>query len=117
MKLGPRHGNEVRTFGDVQIAVGTVGNVAMVEPDVVRAVVDGDRVVTRRTAHGLVVVRVERTITHAVADDLDIAHDHVRRTTEAQVTVDLSPAETDDGLVRAHTDFARRELSGDVNHF
>src|SRR6478609_4981092 len=117
VKLGPRHGNEVRTFGDVQIAVGAVGNVAMVEPKVVRAVVDGDRVVARRTAHGLVVVRIERTITDTVADDLDVAHDHVRRTTEAKVAVDLSAAQTNDGLVRAHVDFARRELAGDVNHF
>ena len=68
-ELGPRNGDEVAAGVHVEIAVGAVGNVQVVHPDVMRAVRDADGVLAAAALPGAV-----RAV---VSDDLDVAQDHV----------------------------------------
>ena len=116
VELGPRDGHEVRAAGGVEVAVGPVGDVAVVDPDVVRVVLDRHRVVARRAADGRVEARVERAVAHAVADDLEVADDDVADVADVDVAVHLGAAQADDGLVRADDDSPRRQHALDVDH-
>ncbi len=115
VELGPGHGDEVGAVGDVQVAVGAVGDVAVVEPDVVRRAVHRHRIVARRAPHRDVIVRVQRAISDAVADDLQVADDDVRRAAEPQMTVHLGPAQAGDGLVRSDADLGGGKDAFDVD--
>ena len=115
VELGPRHGHEVGAVGDVEVSVGAVGDVAVVEPEVVRGAVDRHGVVPRRAADRRVVVGIERAVADAVADDLDVADDDVRRAAEPEVAVNLGAAQPDDRLVRADADLPGGEHALDVD--
>src|SRR5262245_45638290 len=77
MELRPRDGDEVRAVRDVEVAVGTVGNVVVIEPQMLTLSLHRDCVGATRA-----VVRVVCTIE---ADDLETANNHVDRSVQSQM--------------------------------
>ena len=92
MELGPGHGDIVGAVRDVEVTIGTIGDVAMINPDTVGVLLNGYGVIARRAPDRRIIVRIQRAIADRITHDLDIAQDHVRAATQLHVSVDLCPA-------------------------
>ena len=116
VELGPRDCDEIVGMGDVEIAVGAIRDIVMIEPYVIGLALNRDGIIARGTARCRRVARVKRAVADRVADDLDVAKDDVGRPTHPDMSVDLGPAQTHNRLVRADGHSSRYQHALDVDH-